>query len=412
VSRIPKVILLIESSRASGRALLHGVADYSRHQGPWSFYWEPDGLEKVRPMLKAGDADGILFRDTSATKEILEYGLPAVAIGHSQTEMAGHVNVVTDSPGIGRLGAKHLLDRGYRHFAYCGFQKTANENAPWSEMRGQFFDERIMAAGFPRPARYDLSPTPQDIRRQRRSLARWLNSIRKPVGLMACNDECGRIIMETCTIAGLAVPDQVGVIGADNDEVVCGLTDPPMSSTAINFERAGYDAAHALARLMQGSKAVPSRIIATASHIAARRSTDFVSAEDPRMSAALRLIRDQARNNLSVTQVALAAGISRGTLEKKFRHLLRRSVLEEIARVRAEQISRLLQETTLPMAEIAEAFGFSDPDAFLKSLQSTKHAMFDLPTEAASARLRNGLAHKDGEMFLKNLPPWQAGVSI
>lgn len=391
--------------------MLHGVAAYSRHQGPWSFYWEPDGLEKVRPLLKAGDADGILFRDTSATKEILAYGLPAVAVGHRHTEMAGLVNVVTDSPAIGRLGAKHLLDRGYRHFAYCGFARTPQENALWSDVRGHFFDERIMAAGFPKPMRYDMFSGTQDMRRQRRVLARWLDSVPKPVGLMACNDDCGRVIMETCTLAGLAVPDQVGVIGADNDEVVCGLTDPPMSSVVINFERAGYDAAHALARLMAGSKAVPSRITATASHVVMRRSTDFVAAEDPALATALRLIRDQARNHLSANQVSAAAGLSRAVLDRKFRQIFKRSVADEIARVRNEQIGRLLQETTLPMADIAEAFGFADAESFLRSFQSSR------PGNASGPRSLNGFSEtarigEKGEFFSDALPPWQSGVSF
>jgi LacI family transcriptional regulator len=408
VSRIPKVILLIESSRASGRALLRGVADYSRHQGPWSFYWEPDGLEKVRPILKAGDADGILFRDTSATAQILSYGLPAVAIGHRQDEIRGLVNVTTDSPGIGRMGAKHLLESGYRHFAYCGYAKTPLENALWSDVRRKYFQERIAAAGFVIPPAYELSLDARDLRKQRRFLARWLNSLPKPLGLMACNDDCGRLIMEACKQAGLSVPDEVGVIGTDNDEVVCGLTDPPMSSIELGFERAGYDAAHWLDRMMKGSKAVPPRITASVSHAVTRRSTDLVATEDSKLTAALRYIRDQARSGLSTAQVAQAVGISRSSLDKKFRNVLRRSVADEISRVRSEQIARLLKETTLPATEIAEAFGFEDTESFLKSLQSGKpHA------EAAEVvRSRNGASGEKNEPIHAALPPWKAGVSI
>lgn len=415
VSRIPKVILLIESSRASGRALLRGVADYSRHQGPWSFYWEPDGLEKVRPLLKAGDADGILFRDTSATEQILSYGLPAVAIGHRHSEISGLVNVVTDSPAIGRLGAKHLLNAGYRHFAYCGYAKTPIENALWSEVRGQFFEERIVTSGFPAPLQYEISLAAEDLRRQRRSLARWLNSLPKPVGLLTCNDDCGRVIMETCKLIGLAVPDQVGVIGVDNDEVVCGLTDPPMSSIAVDFERAGYDAASALARLMQGSKSVPARITATAAHIAHRPSTDFIAVEEPCVAKALRFIRDQARTGITVAQVADASGTSRGMLDRKFRKLLRRSIAEEISRARTEQIARLLQDTTIPVAEIAEAFGFSDTESFLRSFQPGNPAGAATTGRDGLARSGNGVGfrrHADADSSSNALPAWQSGVSI
>ena len=406
MSLLPKVILLIESSRASGRALLRGVADYSRHHGPWSFYWAPNGLEKVRPLLKAGDADGILFRDTKATKQILGYGLPAVVVGHRQTEFAGLANVVTDSPAIGRLGAKHLCGCGYRQFAYCGYAKTSLENALWSDIRRQYFSERLVAAGFAPPPHHELSMDARDWPRQRRALARWLNSLPKPVGLMACNDDCGRLVMETCKLLGLAVPDQVGVIGADNDEVVCGLSDPPMSSIDVDFERAGYDAAHALDRLMQGSKSVPRRITAAASHIMARRSTDFVAAQEPHLARALRFIRDHARGGLSVRQVALAAGLSSEALDRRFRKLLGRSIAEEFTRARTEQIARMLKETSLPVADIAEAFGFSDTQAFLSSLQSGKRGAAIRPRNAPRLPANGELDEFPGD----GLPVWQAGV--
>ncbi len=402
--RIPKVILLIESSRASGRALLRGVADYSRHQGPWSFYWEPNGLERVRPILKAGDADGILFRDTKTTNQILAYGLPAVVVGHRDVEIPGLANVVTDSPGIGRMGAKHLLSRGYRQFAFCGYATTSLEKVVWSDIRRQSFTERILAAGFAPPPHYELSMDADDWQKQRRSLARWLKSLLKPLGLMACNDDCGRLVMEACKLAGLSVPDQVGVVGVDNDEVVCGLTDPPMSSIDINFERAGYDAAHALDRLMQGSKSVPARITATAVRIVGRRSTDFIAAEAPDLARALRFIRDHARSGLSAGQVAATVGLSRGTLDKRFRKELGRSILEEITRVRSEQIARLVNETSLPVTEIAEAFGFTDAREFLGSLQTGKRGV--------RTRVRNTSDEKPGETLDDGLPPWVPGVPI
>jgi len=406
MSQLPKVILLIESSRASGRGLLRGVADYSRHHGPWSFYWAPNGLEQARPLLKAGDADGILFRDTKATKQILSYRLPAVVVGHRQTEYAGLANVVTDSPAIGRLGAKHLCGCGYRHFAYCGYAKTSLENALWSDIRRQFFNERIIAAGFDAPPHCELSMDARHWPGQRRLLARWLNALPKPVGLMACNDDCGRLVMETCKLLDLAVPDQVGVLGADNDEVVCGLTDPPMSSIEIDFERAGYDAAHALDRLMQGSRAVPPRIMAVASRVVARRSTDFVATHDQRLARALRYIRDHARGGLSARQVALAAGVSRGALDRRFRKLLGRSIVEELTRARTEQIARLLKETSLPVADIAELFGFTDAQAFLHSLEAGKRgtAMHSRNGSSASGNGRPTELPEDG------LPEWRQGV--
>jgi LacI family transcriptional regulator len=318
-------------------------------------------LEKVQPLLETGDANGIILRDVDQAEEIVAYGLPTVVVGHHKTEIPGMVNVVTDSQAIGRMAADHLLDCGFKHFAYCGYAKTSIENTTWSELRRKFFCQRIRALGFENPPQYELSGPGRDWSKDWRLLAHWLKALPKPVGVMACNDDCGQRVMEACKLAGYTVPDLVGVVGADNDEVVCGLTDPPMSSVAINFERAGYDAAHALNGLMRHSYAGPSRIIAAAAHVVARRSTDFVAAEDLQLAKALRFIRDQGRRcAVSVDEVAVFAGLSRRMLENRFRKLLGRSVLNEIRRVRTEQIARLLIETDLPVAQIADLLDFSD----------------------------------------------------
>jgi len=371
--RVPKVILLIESSRASGRALLRGIADFSRHHGPWSFSWEPAGLEKVQPLLETGEADGVILRDVAGAEEIMAYGLPTVVVGHRKTEFPGMVNVVTDSETVGRMGAEHLLSCGFKHFAFCGYEQTALENTTWSEIRKEFFCKRIREAGFEMPPHYALSAPGKDWSKEWRSLAHWLEALPKPIGLMACNDDCGQRVMEVCKLSGLMVPDRVGLIGADNDEVVCGLTDPPMSSIAINFERAGYEAASALDGLMRQSRVVPRRITAVASHVAARRSTDFVAAEESHLSKALRLIRDRARRGVTVDEVAQSSGLSRRTLEKRFRKLLGRSVLDEIRRVRTDQIAQLLVETDLPVAQIADLLGFADTQHIARYFRAGKH---------------------------------------
>ena len=147
-SKIPRVILLIESSRGSGRALLKGIAEYVHYQGPWSFYWEPGGLEKAWPALRQMEADGIILRDVEKVDEALATGLPAVVIGHGQSEITGLVNVVTDSEAIGRMGADHLLECGFKHFAFCGYSENALERTVWSEIRGKFFGAQIRTAGF------------------------------------------------------------------------------------------------------------------------------------------------------------------------------------------------------------------------------------------------------------------------
>jgi LacI family transcriptional regulator len=377
IKKIPTIGLLVESSRVSGRALLCGIAKCAHHYGPCSFYWEPGGLEKAWPKLKALDVDGIILRDVDKLEEVLDLGIPAVVIGHSKMEIPNLVNVVTDSSAIGQIGAEHLLNCGFRHFAYCGYGSALSptshrESFTWSDLRQEFFNRRVRQAGFEVHTYTTLSPATNTWREERHKMAAWLQSLPKPVGLMACNDDCGRQVIEACKLANLVVPDAVGVLGADNDEVVCGLSDPPLSSVAINFERAGYEAALVLFRLLRGSRRISSKITVSATHVVARRSTDFMAVADPYVSKALQFIRDHARENLLVLDISRAAALSRRALEIKFRREVGCSIHEYIRRVRTDQIVKLLVETELTVGQIAESLSFSDVQHFARYFRAGK----------------------------------------
>lgn len=352
----PRVLLLIESSRAAGRALLSGVAEYARQRGPWEFFWTASGLQKAWRGKSNLAVDGVIMRDVELVEKILAKGVPAVIVNHSRAEIPGAVNVITDSEAIGRTAAEHLLGCGFKHFAFCGYVHCA-----WADMRQAGFSERVRLAGAQTHSfavRAEVTGSPW--RLQRGSLVDWLLRLPRPVGLMACNDDLGQEVLEACKLARLKVPEDVAVIGADNDEIVCGLADPPMSSVTINFQRAGYDAAEALDGLMQGKKSADRRILVRAGHVVSRRSTDIVAIDNPHLHRALTYIRDHSSAAMSVPEVVSAAGVSRRGLESMFRSVLGRSVLSEIHRVRSAGIARLLVETQMPVSEIAATLGFSD----------------------------------------------------
>jgi LacI family transcriptional regulator len=374
MSRIPKVLLLVESSRGSGRSLLRGIANYAHHHGPWSCYWEPGGLEKVWPKLRSLDVDGIILRDVDKLEEVLAFGIPAVVIGHGRTEVTGLINVVTDSEVIGKMAAEHLLSCGFKQFSYCGISLDAEKDVSWSQLRRQSFFNRIQRAGFECSDFSMAQPSENSSWPQERiAMARWLQSLPKPLGLMACNDDRARQVVEACKLADVSVPGQLGIVGVDNDDVVCGLSDPPLSSVAVNFDRAGYEAAGALDCLMSGKGQVPARIIVRATHTVVRRSTDFVAVEDASVGKALRFIRSNASGGeLNVGAVARSAGVSRRSLEKRFRRELGYSVLREIRRVRTDKIAQLLVETQMPVCEIAEELGFDDIQHFARYFRSAK----------------------------------------
>ena len=366
-------MLLVASSHASDRALLQGIANYSRQRASWSFYWEPGLSETAWPMLKSLEVDGIILQDAGPAGEMLPAGIPAVVVGRRQSEIAGVVNVVTDDAAIGRMGGEHLLACGYRSFAYCEAGEMSGNQAASSRMRLESFSEVVAEAGCKCQAHIPSRWAGQPMQQTRQELARWLLCLPSPAGVLAGSDDHGAQVMEACKLAGLRVPEAVGVLGVDNDELVCSLGDPPMSSVAINYERAGYDAAQALDQAMRLPTAVAARIItASPTHVMARRSTDAVAAQDPHLARALRLIRDRVSQPLPVDEVARGAGLSRRALERRFRAEIGHSILEEIRRRRTDQIARLLVESRLPIGHIAEVMGFEDVQHFARYFRGSR----------------------------------------
>jgi LacI family transcriptional regulator len=189
-------------------------------------------------------------------------------------------------------------------------------------------------------------------------MANWLKSLPKPVGLMTFADDRSQQVIDTCKIAGVNVPDEVAVIGVDNDDLICDLSDPPLSSIAFNTERAGYEAAELLDKLMAGKKVVNQTIVVRPTHIVTRQSTNIIAIEDRVVADAARFIRQHSRKIIQVSDVTSAVMVSRCTLERRFRRALGKSVLKELKRVRTDQITQMLMETNLSVSQIASTLGY------------------------------------------------------
>lgn len=362
------VVLPIESSRASGRNLLCGIAKYSRLHGPWTFYWEPGGLEEIFPRLRKLNADGIIMRDSERLEEVLDIGIPVIIVGHYREKIPESVNIITDSKRIGRMAAEHLLDCGFRNFAFCG-----NEDKPWSVERCASFSERIAAESWETFVyRQPFFPRKITWEKEQKYLVEWLLHLPKPVGLMTCNDDRSQQVLQACKMAALKVPEEVAILGVDNDELICNLSDPPLSSVSINFERAGYEGAAVLDRLMNGKTVGEKEILVHASHIVARQSTDITAINNADVANAVSFIRKNAKQCLRVSHVVQSTALSRRVLEKRFRDCLGRTILEEIRRVRANQIAQMLVETNMSILDIALSFGFLGTEHIARYFQREK----------------------------------------
>jgi len=353
--KIPKVILRIETSVAYGRGLLFGITKYAHLHGPWAFYSEPGEEQTTLPRLDNWGASGIIARVTDAkmTKQLTDTGLPVIFVPLKE-EIPGLPNIIDDCATEGKMAAEHLLDRGFRRFAFCGFSDMY-----WSNGRRESFCKGISDAGFETYC-YDRprAKVQRSYENEQALLANWLTSLPKPLGLMACDDEHGRHVVDACKIAGIHVPEQVAIISVDNDELVCALSDPPLSSIAVNTERAGYEAAELLDKLMAGKKVEKQNITVRPLYIVARQSTDILAIENHEVAKAVRFIRQHARGVIGVNDVVNAVTVSRRVLEKRFRKVLHCSILDEIRSVRAAQVAKMLVDSNLSISQIASALGY------------------------------------------------------
>lgn len=374
MAEIPKVILWIETSCGYGRRLLRGIARYCHLHGPWRFYLRPPhysqtGLTRQELLeMKNWGADGAILREPKKDDEIIALGLPTI-VSPNIIEQYPHLPVLyTDRAAAGRMAAEHLLSAGFKRFAFVGF-----DDMPWSRDCGESFAKTVTQAAF---EFHIYNSTVSHIRRFRDEeqlrLADWLKSLPKPVGLMTCNDDRGQQVTEACSIASIRVPEEVAIVGVDNDEVICGLSNPPLSSIALNSERIGYEAAELLSRLMAGEKMVGQRIVDRPTHVVTRRSTDILAIEDPEVATAMQFIRLSAGRIIQVDDVVEATTLSRRTLEERFRATLGRSILQEITRLRVNHVCQMLMDTKMSVSQIALALGYPSAENIARYFRREK----------------------------------------
>ncbi len=361
---VPKVALLVETARGYGRDVLRGIVRYARLHGPWAFYVTPGDFEQALPKMEQWGGTGIIARveTPQVAKAILATRLPVVAMDLSEEQLTPKspwsrvCQMTSDSDGAARLAAEHLKDKGFRNYAYVGIAGKV-----WSDRRQESFCRHLTAAGFSPHVYHGTARRQPQWGREQETMTRWLARLPKPLGVMACNDDRGREVLEACRTAKVRIPEEVAVIGVDNDELLCELSDPPLSSVTLGAERAGFEAAELLDQLMAGRPKRATQIVARALSVVPRRSTEVVLHEDQEIAAALRFIHDNAGQPIRVYDVVDSLSDARRTLEIRFQQVLGRSIHEEIRRTRLQRAKRLLLETDLPMAKVAKASGLGSP---------------------------------------------------
>jgi LacI family transcriptional regulator len=350
----PKVAVLVEMSSAHGRGLIRGIVEYVNQKTQWLLHLKESGpMQTVPRWITYWTGNGIIARieTPSIARALLHKGVPLVNVA-GRTSPLGVPSVDIDNKAVCELAVSHFLQRGYRNFAYCG-----NPQFEWSGWRQGLFS-RILVVDRITCAVFQFV----DSRKGRQQLEAWLKSLAKPVGLLCANDVCGHAVLEVCAEAGLHVPADIGVLGIDDDDIVCASCRPQLSSVAPDAEGIGYLAAQTLDRLMQGQVLANATLQVKPFTVRNRQSTDAAVVGDWHVSQALRFILGHATRGINVEDVVAQVHTSRRFLEKRFREIVGRPIHVEIFRIRFEYAQNLLATSALPLKDVALRSGFRKAD--------------------------------------------------
>lgn len=346
-----RVLLMIATDHMHERSILEGIADYAEHHAHWQHHLEftvrPDPIER-------GRVDGMIVEAINEPTHVAlaTTQIPVITVAN-EPRPGGPPAVVVDNQAVGRMGANHLADLGLQHLAF-----VASANAPWSINRCAGFT----AACHERKVQCTVMDPLAVVGEE--AMAKWLTTLPDPVGVMASNDRRALEVSRACRSAGLLIPEQVALIGVDNEAETCRLAHPPLSSIDHGTRRIGYEAATLLDQWMTTGRRPPPVTLIQPVGVIARPSTDLLSIDNADVVAALRYIRTHADEPMKTKDVLKHVAMSRRSLELHFAKAIGRTIHEEIIRVRIDRAKQLLISSDWSIVHISDACGFAFPSQF------------------------------------------------
>lgn len=357
---VKRVALLLESDMAFDRSIARGVGDYIRSKTGWIILMDPM-MEVTMESLQHWNPDGIItsihlptIKEVASLKQI-----PTVGFGSYSEELDGYLKfpiVTSNQVEIGRMAAQHFMNNGMRHFAFCG----DNEKAQWCRQRQEGFVEELAKNGYSCSIYESDFEAPVSMPDAVNSLGNWLNTLPKATGVFVFFDGWARWVLDACVVQNIQVPQEISVVGVDNDRWLCELSQPMLSSIDANVRYAGYTAAELLDQLMSGTAEPPSLTHITPNKVVVRDSSNYLDFEDAEVAIALRYIREHACDPITTADVLKVTGMSNSTAYRKFMKSIGRSIHNEIQRVQMDQVKELLTTTNLNVSAIALRSGFEN----------------------------------------------------
>jgi LacI family transcriptional regulator len=368
-----RVFLIIDISSSYGREMLKGISLYAQKYKNWEFditftsFFGKNFYVELEPVKEKIDGIIAYTPEKKLLSKVLRSGIPAIVKGIDKS-IPGYINFSTDNFMLCKRAFDYFRVIGLEKFAYCGLDVLH-----WSRERLEALRQITLANGFelvvyPKPR----TKTLRLWENEKPVLAKWLSSLPKPIGLLAANDFRAKEVLEVCAEAQIAVPEEIAVLGVDNDECICPFTSPPLSSIDRFHQKAGYEAALALNRLMSGKKVEADVILIEPKGVVQRQSTNILAVENPTIAEALRYIRSHITEPIAVEDVTRQIAVHPRWLYELFKQNLGYTVHDEIKRVRTDEIARMLLDTNLTVSQIAHQMGFRNVDHVARYFHSVK----------------------------------------
>lgn len=351
-----RLLFITDYSEQFAYRLLRGIIEYSRNNEPWTVCRMPTTFKREMGLKRTVDwavkwkADVVIGQFDPGDNVLLFQQNGIVVLAQDYISKFDEIpNITADYELTGAMAADHLLSKGFQHFGFFGYNGVC-----WSDERRDGFIRRIEEAGYGDSCFiYDKQRINNLWYFEQEGIIEWLKSLPKPIAIMACDDNQSNFLLEACTTCGLRIPFDVAIIGVDNDEVLCNMTDPTMSSVNIDIEGGGFEAARMAARMVHDPSYKGEDVVLRPLNVISRVSTTVFATKDNEILEALKFIHANVERKISVSDVLEKVPLSRRLFEIRFKDATGCTVYNYIANLRIEHFANLLLTTNDPISEIA-----------------------------------------------------------
>jgi len=356
-----KILLLIDYSSNFSRRLLEGLIKYSKENGPWMFYRLPEyyktlyGKEGILRWVKEWNADAIIAQWGDEGINLLKNLDIPVILQNYQKRSEYFSNLTGDYKATGKMAAKFFAQKGFHNFAFYG-----NKGVVWSLERAEGYRREVEKTGGDYYYFETENLSGEQWSRSHIHLDDWLLSLPKPIALFACDDYFALQVSEICKINNIKIPDEISLLGVDNDELICNLSDPPISSIVLELEKGGYETGRLIDKLVKKEKVGQFNIVINPVRVEVRLSTEKYDVSSKYILEVVKYIEENFKSDISIDELSHLVPLSRRNLEVKFKKDLGTSIYQFILNCRVEHLAYLLLTTDRSLFDLAYEVGFKD----------------------------------------------------